>query len=94
MKKRHVEVLQLSGITGEGLQAVLDACAKVLYSKTPPKPAMRTRAPKSLSAKVKAKLEAKAVAASKAGKVHKRKPVPSRLKAKDALKRGARGRKR
>ena len=36
MKRRHVEVLPLSGVTGEGLGAVLDACAKVLYAAPAP----------------------------------------------------------
>ena len=35
---RGLEVLPLSGATGEGLGAVLDACALVLYSATAPKP--------------------------------------------------------
>lgn len=32
MKKRRVQVLPLSGATGEGAQAVLDACARVLFA--------------------------------------------------------------
>ena len=44
MKRRRIEVLPLSGATGEGLGAVLDACAKVLYSVTEPKP-RRARTP-------------------------------------------------
>jgi GTP-binding protein len=32
MKKRGVKVFELSGATGEGAQAVLDACAKVLFA--------------------------------------------------------------
>lgn len=114
MKKRHIDVLPLSGATGEGLQAVLDACAKILFSKSPPKPAMRSNAPVLLSNKVKARAreagidlekparpEAPSKPATKkskpkeaAPKVSARKPVPSRLKAKGELKRGARGRKR
>ncbi len=32
MEKRRVHVLELSGATGEGLQALLDACARELFS--------------------------------------------------------------
>ncbi|MFZ5439010.1 MAG: GTPase ObgE [Myxococcota bacterium] len=32
MKKRGVKVFELSGATGEGAQAVLDACARVLFA--------------------------------------------------------------
>jgi GTP-binding protein len=84
MRKRGYEVLPISGATGEGVPAVLDACAKVLFSKTPPKPAVRSRGPKVLPTR--AKVEAPRVSA--------RKKVPSRLKAKAQLKKGARGRKR
>jgi GTP-binding protein len=46
MKRRHVEVLPLSGATGEGLQAVLDACARILFSaRPPPVPRLKRQAP-------------------------------------------------
>jgi GTP-binding protein len=32
MEKRRIRVLELSGATGEGLDALLDACAQVLFS--------------------------------------------------------------
>jgi GTPase len=32
MEKRHIHVLELSGATGEGLDGLLDACARVLFS--------------------------------------------------------------
>ncbi len=32
MEKRRVHVLELSGATGEGLEALLDACARELFS--------------------------------------------------------------
>jgi GTP-binding protein len=35
MKKRGISVLQLSGATGEGVESVLDACAKVLFGRGP-----------------------------------------------------------
>ncbi len=35
MKKRGINVLPLSGVTGEGLPAVLDAVARVLFAKAP-----------------------------------------------------------
>ncbi len=101
MKRRGLEVLSVSGATGEGLPAMLDACAKVLFSKTPPKSAVRTNTKRSLIEAAKAKASVaqrggtKAKASAKAAPtVARRKPVPSRLKAKAQLKRGARGRKR
>jgi GTP-binding protein len=46
LRRRHVEVLPLSGATGEGLQKVLDACARVLFSaRPPPMPRLRRQAP-------------------------------------------------
>jgi GTPase len=41
LKRRGVAVLPLSGATGQGLQAVLDACAQVLFSSKPPAPLRR-----------------------------------------------------
>ena len=35
MKARGIAVLELSGATGQGSQALLDACAKVLFAKRP-----------------------------------------------------------
>jgi GTPase len=35
MKKRGITVLSMSGATGEGIQGVLDAVAKILFSKAP-----------------------------------------------------------
>ncbi|MER2566673.1 MAG: GTPase ObgE [Myxococcaceae bacterium] len=40
MEKRRISVLQLSGATGEGLDALLDACARVLFSQA----SLKTRA--------------------------------------------------
>jgi GTP-binding protein len=84
MKKRGYDVLPLSGATGEGMQAVLDAAAKVLYSPASPKTHVRTRGPKALPNRAK----------PSAARVSARKKVPSRLKTKGQLKKGARGRKR
>ena len=41
MKKKRIEVLPLSGATGEGMDDVLDAVARVLYA--PPKPTTKVR---------------------------------------------------
>ncbi len=49
LEKKGVKVLPLSGATGEGLQAVLDAVAKVLYAK--PAPETAARAPTSTTKK-------------------------------------------
>ena len=43
MKKRKIEVLQMSGATGEGIPAVLDAAARVLYAKEEPRPKAKVR---------------------------------------------------
>ncbi len=94
MKRRHIEVLPLSGATGEGLPAVLDACAKVLFSKSKPTTSVRTNAPKSLTAAAKAKAKTNAAAAKSTPTVARRKPVASRLKRKNQIKQGVRGRKR
>ena len=40
MEKRRISVLQLSGATGEGLDPLLDACARVLFSQA----SLKTRA--------------------------------------------------
>lgn len=40
MQKRRISVLELSGATGEGLDALLDACARVLFSQA----SLKTRA--------------------------------------------------
>lgn len=58
MNRRHLKVLPLSGATGEGLGAVLDACAKVLYTSSPPPPA-RTTAPAKARSKASRKAPAK-----------------------------------
>jgi GTP-binding protein len=41
MKKKHIEVLPLSGATGEGMEAVLDAVGRVLYAPAKVKPKVR-----------------------------------------------------
>lgn len=85
MKKRGYDVLPLSGATGEGLQAVLDAAAKVLFSPAKPTTQVRSRGPRALPTRAKAASQPR---------VSARKKVPSRLKTKGQTKRGARGRKR
>jgi GTPase len=56
LRRRGVSVLELSGATGHGVQAMLDAVAKVLFAKAPAKPKLSVRAgPSSLKAKVETK---------------------------------------
>jgi GTPase len=43
LKKRRIEVLPMSGATGEGIGAVLDACARVLYAPPKKEAPLRTR---------------------------------------------------
>ena len=50
MKARGVQVLAMSGATGEGISAVLDACAKVLFGKPGARHAELTSAQDSLAA--------------------------------------------
>ncbi len=44
MKRRGVKVFELSGATGEGAQAVLDACARVLFATGEKKMRLKSRA--------------------------------------------------
>lgn len=43
MKKRGLKVFELSGATGEGAQAILDACAQVLFAPTEKKVRLKGR---------------------------------------------------
>ncbi len=85
MKRRGLHVFELSGATGEGVPAVLDAAARVLFSKGPEK--VRTRARHAeqdvttahAARKAKRPAKAKAAAAAKrAGKKGARKSAGAR----------------
>jgi len=43
MEKRGAKVFELSGATGEGAQAVLDACARVLFATAEKKVRLKAR---------------------------------------------------
>jgi GTP-binding protein len=91
MEKRGVHVFELSGATGEGSQAVLDACARVLFAaEDQHKVRLKSRAEKgtelsetttALAAKPKRKPAAKKVKAA-APAPKKKKPAPAPKKAK------------
>ena len=93
MNKRGVKVFELSGATGEGAQAVLDACARVLFANEDHKVRLKGRLvkpsaePETTSAKAsrprRAKPAAKVVAKKPAAKVAKKpaKKKPQSMKA-------------
>ncbi len=71
MKKKGIEVFQLSGATGEGIQKVLDAVAKELYAPASSKPKKRARSgPEEMKAPVAKKAKPAVVA--------KKKPAPKK----------------
>jgi hypothetical protein len=74
MKKKKITVLQLSGVTGEGLQAVVDRIAQTLFAKEPEKVRAKARHDEKPAAK-KSAAEPKAVPE---GKLTKRKALRSR----------------
>jgi GTPase len=74
MKKKRIEVLPLSGATGEGMEAVLDAVGRVLYAPAKVKPKVRAKE----RTKAPALKKKKKPAAPKPKK--KKKPAPKRKK--------------
>ncbi len=74
MLKRGARVLHLSGATGEGQQALLDACARVLFAKAPEKMRLKGRHGDALLVTAE---EALAAAGLKRPKVA-RKPAPAK----------------
>jgi GTP-binding protein len=94
MKKRKIEVLEMSGATGEGIPAVLDAVAKVLYAPEVPRPKAKVRHAERKGAK-KAARGAKPVTpkAKRPAQKATRKASPAARKAKrPTKKKGARAR--
>ena len=92
MNKRGVKVFELSGATGEGAQAVLDACARVLFANEDHKVRLKGRLvkpsaePETTTAKAsrprRAKPAAKVVAKKPAAKVAAKKPAAKSAKKK------------
>ena len=68
MKKKNIHVFELSGVTGEGAQAVLDECGKALFNAAVEK-------------KVRLKVRAKEKVAPKTKPAPKKKPAPKSKKA-------------
>jgi GTP-binding protein len=86
MRKRGIKVFELSGATGDGAQAVLDACARVLFA--PPETKVRLKARHGAQEMVTAAEALKKPSSPK--KVAARKPAPAKKKPsqKSAAKKG------
>ncbi len=88
LAKKNIHVLPLSGVTGEGIPAMLDAIAKVLFA--PPKKVVEPRAAVVTAAKkVRASAPAKKAKALPAKKILRKAAAPAAKKKAKILKKSA-----